>query len=197
MRLSPCRSYVSEKIQKIQKNFSPTTPARRINIVSINPEKQQVNTMAKIKLASFVQSLHGRIGNIIYYNVNGYQYARSYTIPANPRTEGQQKNRARFAHAVKLWQQLSIEKKSIYNILVKDKPFSGYNLFISMTLKGITLETVTPVESIHIAVKVIPAIYQRANTSVSTGLYLPLTCNNPQFEVKYIKMPPDRPVQAA
>jgi hypothetical protein len=153
--------------------------------------------MAKVALASILESVHGRIGNIIFYNVKGNQYARSYTIPYNPRTEKQQKNRIRFADAVKLWQHLSLEEKSAYNLQAADKPLSGYNLFISMTLNEITLETFTPAETIQSAVKVLPAIYQRANTSVSTGLYIHYTCNNQKLKIKSLKLPPGVTLEAA
>ncbi|HPJ34886.1 MAG TPA: hypothetical protein PK358_08645 [Spirochaetota bacterium] len=98
--------------------------------------------MAKITLNPRILSMHGRIGNIIFYNVCGFQYARSLTIPLNPRTEAQQKNRASFAEAVKLWQQLSEKEKTRYNKKAARKPMSGYNLFISMTMKGLTALTV-------------------------------------------------------
>ncbi|PKL16225.1 MAG: hypothetical protein CVV49_17340 [Spirochaetae bacterium HGW-Spirochaetae-5] len=153
--------------------------------------------MAKVKPASFINSIHGRIGNIIFYNVNGSQYARSYTIPANPRTEEQQNNRMRFADAVKLWQQLSDEEKSVFNTRAEGTPLSGYNLFISVTLKGITQETETSAERIYIAVKLPPAILQRADTSVIAGLYIPLSFNNHQLTVKSLKIPPGEPAKAA
>lgn len=92
--------------------------------------------MAKIKLKSYIKSVHGRLGNVVYYNVKGYQYARSYSIPLNPRTEAQQKNRSSFADAVHAWQNSADEIKASYNELAEGKPLSGYNLFISMHMKG-------------------------------------------------------------
>jgi len=96
--------------------------------------------MAKAKLSSYLKELHGRAGNYIHYNVNGRQYVRSHAIPRNPRTQLQQENRAAFAVAVKLWQELSPEEKMIYNRKALRKPYSGYNLFISMQMKGESTE---------------------------------------------------------
>jgi len=96
--------------------------------------------MAKIRFKSYIKSGHGRMGNVIYYNVKGYQYARSYSIPRNPRTEAQQKNRACFAEAVSIWQCLTEKEKSRYNRMAAGKPLSGYNLFISMQMKGLISE---------------------------------------------------------
>ncbi len=96
--------------------------------------------MAKVKFRSPVQSIHGRLGNIIFYNVKGNNYARSWSIPTNPRTEAQQKNRVNFADAVKLWQVLTDSEKAEYNRMAAGKPLSGYNLFISMKMKNISPE---------------------------------------------------------
>ncbi|HQO39782.1 MAG TPA: hypothetical protein PK986_04870, partial [Spirochaetota bacterium] len=52
--------------------------------------------MAKVILKSYLKSIHGRVGNLIYYNVHGNQYIRSYSVPYNPRTFKQQKNRRAF-----------------------------------------------------------------------------------------------------
>lgn len=126
--------------------------------------------MAKIKLKSYIKSVHGRIGNVIYYNVNGNQYARIYSIPRNPRTIKQQKNRSTFAESVKLWQKLSPEIKSFYNRLAIDKPMSGYNLFISLTMKGITAESSIQAEIKSVNNSYIPALYQIANNSVTPSI---------------------------
>jgi hypothetical protein len=92
--------------------------------------------MAKVTLAPHIKSLHGRLGNIIFYNVKGNQYARAWSMPRNPRTAAQQKNRKTFTEAVKLWQSMSPGEKEAYNIMARSKPLSGYNLFISMHMKG-------------------------------------------------------------
>ena len=96
--------------------------------------------MAKVILKSYIKSLHGRIGNVIHYNMYGCQYARSYTVPRNPRTAEQQRNRLSFSCAVKLWQQLSPAEKNRYNRIAEGRPLSGYNIFISLHMRGLTLK---------------------------------------------------------
>ena len=122
--------------------------------------------MAKIKLNSYIKSIHGRVGNIIYYNVKGCQYARSYSIPRNPGTAAQQKNRTTFARAVKQWQNLQSEEKAFYNHLAQNKPLSGYNIFISMQMNGITANMLKTSHGKQVKYNLIPAYYQRNNTSV-------------------------------
>lgn len=123
--------------------------------------------MAKVLLNPPYKSLHGRLGNIIHYNVCGFQYARSYTIPRNPRTEKQQKQRKALAEKVKLWQDLPYEEKKIYNRQAKRKPLSGYNIFMSNSLLGITHERVMQLHKAAQAVTIVSDSYQIGITSVS------------------------------
>jgi len=123
--------------------------------------------MAKVELNPRYKSLHGRLGNIIHYNVYGIQYARSYTIPRNPRTEKQQKQRNALAEKVRLWQELPPEEKKIYNRIAAGKPLSGYNIFLSNNLLGITHERVMELYNASQAVTILSEGYQIAVTSVS------------------------------
>lgn len=123
--------------------------------------------MAKVTLKSYIKSIHGRTGNVIYYNVKGHQYARAFSIPRNPRTVAQQRNRATFAEAVKLWQGLSPEEKSYYNLMAEGKPASGYNIFISMQMKGVTLKIIKQAPGVQIKVSLIPGSHLIRTTSVS------------------------------
>jgi len=123
--------------------------------------------MAKMRLKSYIKSVHGRMGNVIHYNVYGYQYARSYSIPRNPRTEAQQNNRSAFAEAVKLWQELTPCEQSEYNRLAVGKPLSGYNIFISMQMKGMSLKLLKQVHRKQMKVKDISGRCTQADTSVS------------------------------
>jgi len=130
--------------------------------------------MAKVKFRSPIQSIHGRLGNVIFYNVNGNNYARSWSMPKNPRTEAQQKNRLNFAEAVKLWQGLTDTEKEKYNRMAAGKPLSGYNLFISMKMKNITPEVLKVSQRGLVKECYIYTTYIQAVTSVSApeGLFL-------------------------
>jgi hypothetical protein len=122
--------------------------------------------MAKIKFKPPILSAHGRVGNVIFFNVKGCQYARSHSTPGNPRTEKQQKNRASMAEAVKLWQNLTQAEKAYCNHMARNRPLSGYNIFISMAKRGITLVIIGP-ERGKIKDRLVTTFYQRADTSVS------------------------------
>lgn len=130
------------------------------------------NSMAKITLKSYIKSIHGRTGDLIWYNVKGNQYVRSYTHPCNPRTEAQQRNRATFAEAVKLWQCLSVEEKSLYNRMAEGKPHSGYNFFISLRMKGVTLKLPKRFHSGENSTGRMHATSMKAGSSVSPPLLL-------------------------
>ncbi len=92
--------------------------------------------MAKIKLKSYIKSIHGRVDDVIYYTVNGRQYMRKFTYPRNPRTVKQQQNRNSFGAASKQWSELTPAQKHRFNSLAGGRPLSGYNLFVSFKMKG-------------------------------------------------------------
>jgi len=73
----------------------------------------------------------------IYYVVKGEQYVRSYAVPFNPRTPGQQARRAIFADAVSVWKNMTEEEKEVWNHRVKVRSLKmlGRNLYISFRLK--------------------------------------------------------------
>ena len=123
--------------------------------------------MAKAELRSYLKELHGRAGNYIHYNVKGRQYVRSHAIPCNPRTQAQQKNRATFADAVKLWQELPPEERIIYNRKALRKPYSGYNLFISMQMKGESTEGLNHSNMIKSEGRLFPPACMNLTNSVS------------------------------
>ena len=122
--------------------------------------------MAKIILPAYIESIHGRAGDTIFYTVAGTQYARAFTQPRNPRTRAQQKNRAAFSEGVKAWQKLSAQEKSLYNRLAHGKPRSGYNLFISMHMKGAGPTEYSPSARQQINVNKLSPSYMLQSTSV-------------------------------
>ena len=95
--------------------------------------------MAKVELNPLIKSLHGRAGNIVFYNRYGKTYARLFVVPCNPDTEAQRKIRHAFGDAVKTWQSMSCEQKCRYNRKARYLNMSGYNLFISCYMKSRTI----------------------------------------------------------
>ena len=92
--------------------------------------------MAIAELNPAFVNLKGKIGNMVYYNSFGTLRVRSRTIPRNPKTPAQQANRRTFADAVKAWQVLSPEEKTMYNKRGLKNRLRGYNFFISEYIKG-------------------------------------------------------------
>jgi len=157
--------------------------------------------MAKVKFRSPIQSIHGRIGNIIFYTVNGNNYARSWSIPKNPKTDAQQKNRVNFADAVKLWQELTDAEKAEYNRMAAGKPLSGYNLFISIKMKNISPEVLKVSQSGQVKECYIYTPYLQAVTSVSAPESMFLNkkyrLNVTDHRKHPLKKPPGRVIRAA
>ena len=146
--------------------------------------------MAKIVLASYIKAIHGRIGNFIYYNVNGYQYARSFTIPINPKTPVQQINRNAFGKAAKLWQSIPEEDKSFYNRLAYGKPLSGYNIFVSMQKRGISTEVLKLIHRHKRYNRYIDPSYILRDTSVYTSSLLDNSGVSAYKSINIFKKPP-------
>jgi hypothetical protein len=82
-----------------------------------------------------VQTISGRLGNLVYYRNGRTQYARRYVVPCNPDTEAQRNRRELFASAVSVWQNLPLYKKEQWNRRARCRGICGYNLFISDRLK--------------------------------------------------------------
>jgi hypothetical protein len=59
-----------------------------------------------------------------------YNIRKRFYWPTNPRTEAQQAWRATFSSGVEAWQALSEGEKDEYRELAKEKPLSGFNLFL-------------------------------------------------------------------
>jgi len=59
-----------------------------------------------------------------------YNIRKRFYWPTNPRTEAQQAHRAIFSNGVEAWQALSEGEKDEYRELAKEKPLSGFNLFL-------------------------------------------------------------------
>ncbi|MBN1533809.1 MAG: hypothetical protein JXA20_14155 [Spirochaetes bacterium] len=91
--------------------------------------------MARIALASYLKTLHGVLGDVVFYSRYGREYARPYVTPANPDTGAQRAIRGTFGDAVRAWQGLPREEKVRWNRQARWLPMSGYNLFISRYMK--------------------------------------------------------------
>ena len=75
----------------------------------------------------------GKYGDKIYSVIGktGTQRVKEYKKPRNPRSPAQQKQRGKIREAIMAWRMLAIAQRTIWNKKAKNKPLSGYNLFIS------------------------------------------------------------------
>jgi hypothetical protein len=92
--------------------------------------------MACVTLHPALQSISGRIGDIVFYSSKGQQFARSYVIPRNPDTAAQRERRTLFAKAVAHWQSISESSKEKWNRKALGTVRTGYTLFISHFCSG-------------------------------------------------------------
>ncbi len=87
--------------------------------------------MATATPGILIKSIHGKIGNLVFYYSRGRQCVRTHVIPRNPDTEAQRTVRSAFRDAVYSWQAMTEDEKHTYNRKARYMNMSGYNLYIS------------------------------------------------------------------
>ncbi len=85
-----------------------------------------------------INSISGKIGNVVFYMNRGRQCVRTHVIPRNPDTEAQRAVRRSFGDAVRSWQTMTEDERSVFNRKARYLNMSGYNLYISIYLKRLT-----------------------------------------------------------
>lgn len=140
--------------------------------------------MAKVKLSSFLQSVSGRLGKVVFYNRYGREYARVYVKPSNQDTESQRFIRKTFGCAVKAWQELPLPEKEQYNRKAKRLAMSGYNLFISKYMKDNIAPGDTPARIFRASSRY-PHSTMKAYSSVASPYFLPDSSVNAEIHAFY------------
>ncbi|MCK5602652.1 hypothetical protein KAR91_12300 [Candidatus Pacearchaeota archaeon] len=79
----------------------------------------------------------GKLGNTVYYQVDGEKRERAYVIPVQPGTGQQRKWWAQFIRFVKMWQALNDAQKEVWNNLGDIFHMSGFNKYMSENLKEV------------------------------------------------------------
>jgi hypothetical protein len=91
--------------------------------------------MATATTNILINSISGRIGNVVFYTNRGRQCVRKHVIPRNPDTEAQRIVRRAFGDAVRSWQAMTQDEKHEYIRKARYLNMSGYNLYISTYMK--------------------------------------------------------------
>lgn len=92
--------------------------------------------MAKVKLPSYLISIDGRIGDMVYYRAGKTICARRYVVPENPRSASQQSQRSLFAAAMAAWKLLCEDEKMQFRKRARRLSMRGHNLFIREYIKS-------------------------------------------------------------
>ncbi len=123
--------------------------------------------MAQAIPGPLIKSIHGRIGNLVFYYRYGKQCVRIHVIPRNPDTEAQRIIRRMFRDAVRSWQAMTEDDRYKFNRKARYLSISGYNLYISeymnVRISGTTeLKKASPAPA-----RALPPVYFNSLTSVS------------------------------
>ncbi len=139
--------------------------------------------MATAATNILLNSISGRIGNVVFYTRSGKQCVRTHVIPRNPDTEAQRAVRRSFGNAVRSWQSMSEDEKYAYIRKARYLNMSGYNLYISNYLKRV-MQSLN-LTSTHEQKSIVP--YFTWNLGLSTWNLLPLPERIPSVSESYIK----------
>lgn len=78
----------------------------------------------------------GQVGQtVVYGQWRGVKYARSYVVPANPRTVEQTKTRSVFANLRELWKLLPADARAPWEAFTTGRPLTGVNAFIGENMR--------------------------------------------------------------
>jgi hypothetical protein len=77
----------------------------------------------------------GKLGNTVYYQVDGEKIERAYVIPVQPGTGQQRKWWAQFRRLIRRWQAFNDAQKEVWNDLGDVFHMSGFNKYMSINLK--------------------------------------------------------------
>ncbi len=91
--------------------------------------------MAKVAAPLFSFGAAGQLGGaLVYFGWKGISCVRSYVVPANPRSSGQQTQRGHFGDAVDEWHSIGLDADDVaaWNRLAATlpSPRSGFNAFV-------------------------------------------------------------------
>jgi len=92
--------------------------------------------MAEVQLNQIFEGINSRIGDMVFYRMNGKTFVRRRPVLNNPRTPAQQTCRAVFRDAVMAWRCLDGTEREYWNNRAKSENRTGYNAFISSFMRA-------------------------------------------------------------
>ncbi len=133
-----------------------------------------------------INSIRGKIGNVVFYTRRGRQCVRIHVIPRNPDTEAQRAVRSIFRDAVISWQAMSEDERYTFNHKARYLNMSGYNFYISNYIKRI-IQTVSHTQTDELKSK-IPSFTWNLELSTFNLLSVPeLVEGLPSVSESYIR----------
>lgn len=94
--------------------------------------------MAKAKAPLMGFKARGQLGkSIVFGEWRGVQYARSHTVPANPRTAEQMKTRDVFAFLNEYWRNAPLIAHEPWHEYARGKPLHGRNALLSFNVSAL------------------------------------------------------------
>ena len=98
--------------------------------------------MASVRAQPGGTTLEGRMGGMVYYEVDGEPFARAWVRPRDPQSPGQRAQRARTGDASRAWGLLGDARRAAWDLRAREtgRRGGGYALFRSRAMKRLRVE---------------------------------------------------------
>ncbi len=77
----------------------------------------------------------GKVGNRVYFEIDGVRFSRAYFIPVQPGTPPQVARWTKFRDGVTSWHSLNSGQREAWNKRAINYRMTGYNLYLSYWLR--------------------------------------------------------------
>lgn len=87
--------------------------------------------MSTVEMNPVFESFRRKMGDLVFFKLNGRTYAKRRTTPANPNTPAQQSVRRSFTYVAELWKGSQGVTRKSWERFAKSRKIRGYNAFLA------------------------------------------------------------------
>jgi hypothetical protein len=87
--------------------------------------------MSKVEMNPVFEGFRRKMGDLVFFKLNGKTYAKRRSTPANPNTPAQQSVRRSFTYVAELWKGSRGVMRNSWERAAKSRKISAYNAFLA------------------------------------------------------------------
>jgi len=96
--------------------------------------------MAGVEPGVILNSISGKVGNVVFGTWKGRPYIRKHVIPSNPETEGRRAQKNYIKKVVAWWHDIPTELKEWCKLMGANFAISGANIFVRDNVRAFSAE---------------------------------------------------------